>query len=308
MLTISRKNINSLIDSFLKNPKEFENYVKGRLNALDKISLLKEMQYNDDIDDFSFFKTLFGAAPIDFRFIDLYEKYRKDIVDAIPKENIINVKTNIFYNDEIRMFLNRNNDINFYSRMICSLYSKNNDTSLQIPRIEKIYSIDELLSLIESSDLKIIDNFVLSENISKDEIDMGICTRDIILSDARLNSLNFDNKLVADFTTCKNDFDRKIWHILYGSFFHYIRLNIITFDGFDNDSLEINLSDDYNKIVDHLMILFNGIKTRYKKKGKEIPNSIRNVMADALCKLANDKDIDCSKNKSVIDLSYKKVK
>ena len=204
-----------------------------------------------------------------------------------------------------RMFLNHNHDTNFYSRMICSLYCKNSDTS-QVLKIDKIYTIDELLCLIENNGYILIDNFVESENISKDEIDECLCIGNIVLSDARLNSLNFDNKILADFTTCKNDYDRKVWYILYGGLFHYIRINYITFDNSNNDPLVINLSDDYNKIIEHLLNVFDNIKSRYRKKGKELPNNIKNVIADALCKIENEKD-DNFKNKNLINITYKKV-
>lgn len=288
MIKLARKNINDLTNDFLKNPKIFESYVKGKINSLEIINYLKSIHFNTNIDDYTFFKHLFDVNGIDFNLILFYEEYRNNVINNLPKENIIKVKTNIFYIDAVKEYFrnyqekgNINNIPKYFSRMYCNLLLLTDDLNKSLPRISNIYTIDELIELCQNKEAFLVDNYVESENITFDEIKEGIITNEIMLSEANLNSLNFDNKILADFTTCKNEFDRRIWYILYGNLFHYIRTNKITFDSSLGSDNFINLDIDFYNTISHIINIFNNIKLRYKKKKKDIPFNIQKIIDES---------------------------
>jgi uncharacterized protein (UPF0147 family) len=71
---------------------------------------------------------------------------------------------------------------------------------------------------------------------------------------------------------------------------NYIRINKIKFDSFSDSSSFINLEDDFNKTIEHLLELFNSIKTRCKKKKKNIPDNIKKSIDDALEIIESEKE------------------
>ena len=308
MSTISHKQINTLVEKFLRNPNEFESYINAQINTLEKINLLKNTQYDETIDNYTYFKCFSKSVSFNFNFVTLYEEYRKELIDKLPKEKIINIKTNVFYLDEVKRFYenmdnfckgNRNIEIpKYFSRMICSLYV--NEKISESLSLDKVYTIAEIINLCKDNKINLIDNHVESENIDIKEIIDGINNGTLVLNKAILNELDFDDKFIDDFNACRSELDRDVWYKLYETFFHYIRMNKICFTD-TTDSNVINLYDDFNEIVNHLTDIMNEIKKNYRKKHKELPNLYQKVIC-----LATDK-INVEKEKYLLPQDIKNI-
>lgn len=300
-MSISWKKTTTLVNEFLKYPNEFENYVKGCLDSISKINYLKETQLDESIDNYNYFKCLSGAIPFDISLALLNIEYRKKILEQIPNERIINVKTNVFYVDEIRDFM-ENMKSTFtqipkeekchYSRMVVTvivnqseLIKDNDHTCTSIEALfqkDKVYTINELISLFQKKTISIIDNHVEPDEISAEELLCGLKSDTFVFQEADLNWLGLDNKIHADFISCKNEYDRMVWHILYSNFLRYIReYKIYCSDAFDNNSSGYNLSWYFNKTIEQLEEIFSKIKSSYRKKKKVLPDYYANVIQEA---------------------------
>ena len=321
MANISRKNINLLVDKFLKNPNEFSNYINGQLDTLNKFNMLKELQYEDSCDDFTFFKFLYGNIPISFELVEVYNLFRKEIISKLSKDKILKVETNVIYVDAIKEFFDRFNKIKkddeytHFFRMTCLLYGNQNidDCSVDSSDLsnKKVYTFDELFDLCKKRKLIIVDNILEDVDISYKELLNKVDDGEVVLSNANLNCLNYDNKILEDFVQCNNEFDRKVWQLVYGYFFSYIRYNLITFDKFESTSLVevdgedrlcnhvIDFNEKYMEVYNHILLIINTIKAKYKKNKKSIPKRHADIIADTLCRLEELKN-DCS----AIDKGY----
>jgi len=332
MANISRKNINLLVDKFLKNPNEFSNYIKGQLDTLDKFNMLKELQYNELCDDFTFFKFLYGNIPISFELVEIYNLFKKEIISKLSKDKMLKIETNVIYVDAIKEYFDRlnkvknNDEYTHFFRMACLLYGNQNidDSSIDSTKLsnKKVYTFDELFDLCKKRKLVIVDNILEDIDISYDDVINKTDTGEVVLSNANLNCLNYDNNILEDFVQCNNEFDRKVWQLVYGYFINYLRYNLITFDKKKSTNLVevdgedflcnhvIDFNEKYMEVYNHILLIINTIKAKYKKNKKNIPKRHADIIADTLCRLeelkndccAIDKEYSyCKKNKDEIN-------
>lgn len=299
-MSISWKKTNTLINNFLENPGKFENYVKGCLDSIKKINYLKETQFDESVDNYDYFKCFSGTIPFDLYLSILNKEYKEQVSKQIPKERIVDVKTNVFYLDCIGEFLtnlekclpnstNSEKRNHQFSRMICTIVV--NQPQL-CEKNDRIYTINELISLSQNNMISIIDNYVKSDDISEEELRDGITKGTMIFQKANLNSIDFDNKISADYVTCKTEYDRMVWYELNDNFFKYIRkYKIYCSDEVGDNCAGYNLHYTFYETIQHLEEIFSKIKTNYRKKKKNIPPAYEKIIKDALY------IIDIEKNK-----------
>lgn len=310
-MSISRKKTNTLISIFLENPRKFENYVKGCLNSIKKINYLKEIQFDENVDDYDYFKCFSGAIPFDLYLAMLNMEYKEKVLEQIPKEKIVDVKTNVFYIDNIGEFLNnlekclpdstysRNNNHRF-SRMFCTiivnqsqLCEKNDNNCVAIVdygQNEKIYSVNELITLSQNNMISVIDNYVKPDDINEEKLLEGLTNGTMVFQKADLNSIGFDNKIHADYVSCKTEYDRMVWYELNANFFKYIRkYKIYCSDETNDNHSGYNLNYTFYKTIKQLEDIFSIIKANYRKKKKSIPNVYEKIIRDALYTINDEK-------------------
>lgn len=300
-MSISWKNTTTLVNNFLKNPSEFESYVKGCLNSISKINYLKETQFDETVDDYNYFKCLSGAIAFDVYLSLINKEYRKETLKLIPNERMINVKTNIFYVDRIRSFFERLDNSStqdskeecHFSRMVCTVFINQSQfgekNGLDCTSIEKsfqserVYTLNELFNLFKDNIISIVDNHVESDDISEEELRYGLRNGFFVLQEANLNCIGFDNKVHADYVSCKNEYDRMIWYMLYSCFLRYIRKEkIYCSDTFDNNQIGYNLSWYFYETTDQLEDIFSKIKSNFRKKKKKLPNNYARIIQEGL--------------------------
>ena len=194
-----------------------------------------------------------------------------------------------------------------YSRMVFVIYCKNEELMSLLPFDKREFTIDELFTLCSNGEIVIIDNMVIPENMSNIEIERAITEKRLILNPANINCINKDCKIHADYIECKNDFDKKIWYLIYNNFISYLRLEVITANKeVKNDELT-NLNVLFNEIVNHLTEIITGIEIKYNKK--KIPTEIQNIIIEIkqlLTQAQEEFDKDTQISSEIIDIPLQK--
>ena len=304
MAVISNKNINTLINNFLKKPNEFESYMGNCLSILKKINYIKENVRNENVDNETFFETLSHSIGITFMNPELYNEYRKTLLDSISNEKFLNVKTNVFYVDFkaefVDSFVNKNySEIpHHFSRMICSI-----TTSIDNFDNEKIYQINELFELSYSNKITILDSHVEPDKIILEEIIDGLKSKSLILSKSRLDTIDMDTKIYSDYNACSNDFDRRVWYKLYENYLNYYRYTMLY-----SDNNLYNPDNDYNITMDHMLEIINKIKSKYTKNKKGIPAVYQKIILKTLNILEKEKEKNNSYNTFFDIKEYEKTR
>lgn len=297
MITISHKNINTIVDEFIRKPNNFESYMKYCINILKNINILK-MNKDTETDLYEYFKIILNYTNPNV-LIYLYDDYRKDVIKNI---STIDIKTNVLYIDKIRSFtesmqefmssekITKNENI-YFSRMMCKLYIDSDKISNKSSIIDtdKTYTINELFDMCNKENITIVDSYVKSEDINAYDVVKGLKSGELVISKSSLTDLDFDEKIISDYNTCKNEFDRKIWYIMYSSFLKYIKENKMFFDDEDHE-WAYNFKYEFDSTINHTIDIINTYKSKYRKKKKQIPNKQQQIINETLNKINIEKD------------------
>lgn len=276
MSTISRKNVQTLINDYKKRPREFQNYSKHCINILKNYVYLKENQFNYDVDGADYFIKFIRYFGMNNMFlINLFNKYYEDIITKIDDDKKIIIKSNMYYLNRVDIF---RQNISFNNNLIGDNRQnmKFNRLDFLIIRLDntinldKEYSYSEIYDMVLNHKIIVLNNFISDECISEtellEEIKLG---NKICVESSCCEFLGFNSKVIDNLFTFKCDQDKKIWAVINEPFCNYIRNNIISF-GADEDRKKINLSADFYDTIEHLLDITSGVSKCYKNKKTQI--------------------------------------
>ncbi len=309
MATISKKNINTLVNDFIKRPQEFENYSKHCLNILKKYIWLKENVENTEIDSYDYISTVidyYGIDNISFNFI--FRQYQKEVVNQISDDKKTIIHSNIYYFNQMDEFLaDMQNFINQkdyllgekkvhkkFSRLDFIVLKQDNEIDT-----EKEYTYDEIYHLVLNQQIIVLDNYLsqVNININQDNTnDIDLSSKLLVVSKCQ-EMLGCNSKMIDNFYSFQNKQDRKIWATICEPFCNYFRTKVIHFHTIEESYpssnhhdiyITFNVNTDFYRTLEHLQNIIDELVKYYKKRKKIMP--MEKTMENIQLEMCNLKD------------------
>lgn len=302
MATISRKKVSSLVDDFVKKPKEFENYSKHCLNILKNYVWLKDHQFDDQISSYDYVtKSIQNHGVSHIYFEMLFDQYNKNVIECISEEKKKIIHSNIYYFNQVdgliqRMMYGKNllegecadvkfNQLDFF--VIC------NDDCFDY---EKEYSYNEIYHMVLDHKVIVLDcftsdNYVLKSGIRENYFDGN---RFYVVSNC-CECLGFNSKMIDQFYSFSGADEKKIWGVISEPFCVYFRKDIVNFDSdVECQIFKFNMNYDFYKTINHILEITNELCKYYRKRKKSLPKIIEKTVFDNKRVIA---DIKCQYEK-----------
>ncbi len=311
MATISKKNINTLVNDFIKKPQEFENYSKHCLNILKKYIWLKENVANVEIDSYDYVSTAidyYGIDNISFNFI--FSQYQKEIVNQISDDKKTIIHSNVYYLNQIDDFLEdmqnfmNKKDYLIGAKKVNKKFNRLDFIVLKLDNeidTEKEYTYDEIYHMVLNQQMIVLDNYLsqVSISINKNNInDIDLSSKFLVASKCQ-EMLGSNSKMVDNFYSFKNKEDRRIWATISEIFCNYFRKKVINFNTMKENYpssnhhdiyITFNISIDFYKTLEHIQNLIDELIKYYKKRKKMLPKPMEKTIENIQLEMASLKD------------------
>lgn len=284
MAAISRKNVATLVDDFIKRPMLFENYSKHCINLLNAYIWLRKNQFQNQINHFDYFQKAvesFGLTQVDLTY--MFDDFNKIVINEIPQNKKNTIKSNMYYFSQIDAFYEsiknhsiKNNKlletdkkfIKFF-RLDFTIINLSNNLDL-----DKEYTYHEIYQLVLNHEIIVLDNFLSADYIYLTNINDDI--NRIYLKSEVHEILGIKSKMIDNYYAFKNSNSKELWGLINSPFCNYFRQNIIEFNSTDEDK-KINGLLDFYEIINHLETIINKLCSYYKKRKKALPGKIERI-------------------------------
>lgn len=292
MATISKKNPMLLASDFVKNYKQYESYLKHCLNILKTQNWLKEHQFDDSVSDYDYMSEfMYKNGIVPWVLFALNKKFKEDVIDKLPQEQIHKVKTNRYFCDGLfnamKMFSELNDVIanaleGEYKNLPDKRKSKEDNRFTRqfynvllngIALEDREYSERELIELIINGKLLIVSSDVERVGISEQELIDGINSGKI-----DFQNRDFTGGFIFESNTgdtmelfeSQNEDDRKKWFAKNMLLLRYIRSRQMTFDRQDKTTY-LACNKSFDATYDHIDTITSEVARNFTRRKKKIP-------------------------------------
>lgn len=302
MSTISRKNPQIMAQDFLRDFRQFESYLKHCINILKTQVWLKDNQFNEEISNYDYITELFyklGNNPL--MLMNLYSFYKKDVIDKLPKENIVKVSTNKYYIDGLSSFVqsfsNFSNDnligdnlpetkkTHQFNRLFHLMYCNHFEFDQSCE-----YSEGEILNLISQGKAFIIESAIEKSEISEQEIINRLNEGTIEFVDRDFTGgyvFASNTGDVFDWFETANEEERRIWFAKNLLFMNYIRKNRLSFNKNIDKKTMLDCCYSFDITINHIDRIIAEMKKLLKKKKGADYNKFWNLIKE----IVEEKDL-----------------
>lgn len=283
MSTISNNTNDALVKKFVKHPRQFESYYKHCINILKEYTWMKRNQYNDEISNYEYISSFINYCGMSqYFFTFLFDYYKKNSKNNIPKNLFLNLQSNIYYPDDIEYFMNNITiDKNKLPDSKYTLNFKRLDFNIATNKdldLNKEYTLNDIYNLTINKEITVIDCHLSNTAINIKEVDFNSNER-LFQSRNCCEILGFDNTPIELFYSLNNK-DKEIWTKIFEPFCNYLRQYAINFD--DDKINHINMNKDFYQVLTHINDMTKEIFKYYKKRKKEMPSIIKNTINNNL--------------------------
>ncbi|MBE5757484.1 MAG: hypothetical protein E7345_00950 [Clostridiales bacterium] len=289
-----KKNPLILANNFIKDFKSFESYMKHCVNGMKQINWFKEHQFDNGVSDYEFMEKFLKVEGLDFfAFARMFKYFNEEVLSSYNKDNLITIKTNEYYYDSVSQFIDNFNNANqenliegkYNSSLINSLVDNKNYFMqlchlIQTNKFEidenRCYTNEEIIELILSGKILIVESFVIPSELQEDEFLKMQNKGEVIFKGRDFNGSSLGIYNCGDVTgyieAGSND-EKLDWIIKNMLKLHWFRNNVIMADSSKGENMIFPLDVEFDALYEHMNVVLDAVIRNYKKRKKNVPQN-----------------------------------
>lgn len=312
-----RKNPTILADNFVKDYKSCESYLKYCVNILNKLNWLKEHHFDKDIPTHLWIKEFLKIAGFDLiGFAGFFNYFNKNILPHFSLEDLKLIQTNQYCVDSVKEFLENFNNLSNNSITDGSAQIITNSRQHYFTQIfhwvkpnnfaideTKIFTDDEIIDLIYSQKLLIVDTIAKPSSISEEDLKLKHSLGEIEFLNRDFNGGILGVSSAGDvsgYVEASSEQERDNWIAKNLFKFQWLRESGLRFDEHSrqDDCWQYDESAYFSRVLEHLEVVCSAIEKNYKKRRKTMPDKYKTLLSSIKKSSLEQKNIFNNKNQT----------